>query len=762
MSTTTHSDRFKELTERIGERVRDHFEEYEIEKGSVTKQFSLFLILLLGFIVRLFPTLQGWDPLIKAFDPWFQLRSASYILENGLIGYFKWHDYYTWFPYGRAVGVSMYIAVPLAAILIYLILQFLGFNVTLAFAAYLVPVVFGTITVYLSYLLGKELISDRGGLIVALTMAVTPSYVQRSIAGFFDNESVGVLFTIMSFYFFIRALRRNSAGSAILAGLSLFMLGSSWGAFRFGYDLLGIYALVLVMTGHYSERLVKVYTITIFVSTYLMILIPRIGGKFLLSTEGIGPIGIIVFLIFFGIVQNLSANLPPKVFKQILLLAFVFLLTIIGLAAAGLAYIGALETIGDKFISVILPDSRSKLPLIDSVSEHQPLTWASLYFNINTMVFFIPIGLYFAINKPTERNLFTLTWGLITIYFSGSMIRLLLILAPAAALLTALAVDNLLIPYALLSHKRIKVTKATMRLKRMGNTYTFMAYAAVFGLLAIMVSAGITAAADRYSRPEITPSLDGKPSGALDDWMQAFQWMRDHTSYKKYLKETGLDRLPPVMLSWWDYGYYITSLGETITLVDGSTINSTQIGVVGTMLMWNETAAINLMYKYNVQYVLVFSAAGVLSLSSDIGKAIWMIRISEKYTPEFGVKEKDYFKPTDGYLQKFYDSVLYRLMAYAPADMTGVDQSPPPFIDRQGLKGNLLKDLDAHPVTSLTYFKEVFRSSGYPPGGAGAIAHGDYPLIRIYKVIYPEDMTLRMNEFDQTMAQIRASQDESN
>ncbi len=758
MSTTTHSDRFKELTERVGERVKEHFREYEVEKGSAMKHVSLIIILTLAFVVRLFPTLLGWDPLIKAFDPWFQLRSAGYILQNGLIAFFKWHDYYSWYPYGREVGVSMYIAIPLATIFIYSILQFLGFNITLTFAGYLVPVVFGTIAVYVSYLLGKELVSDRGGLIVALIMAVTPSYVQRSIAGFLDNEALGVLFTMLSFYFFVRALRRNSAGSAILAGISLFLLSTSWGAFRFGYDLIGIYALVLVMTGHYSERLVKTYTITISVSSLLMILIPRIGGAFLLSTEGVGPIGVIVFLILFGIIQNLASTLPPKVFRQFIILSFVTLLTVIGLAAIALASIGALEAIGDKFISVILPDSRSALPLIDSVSEHQPLTWGSLYFNISTMVFFIPIGLYFAINKPTERNLFILTWGLITIYFSGSMIRLMLILAPAAALLTALAVDNLLIPYALISHKRIKVTKATMRMKRIGNAHTFLAYLTVFALLAIMVGAGINAAADRYSRPEITPSLDGKPNGALDDWMEAFEWMRTHTSYKKHIKENGMDSLPPVMVSWWDYGYYITSLGETITLVDNATINSTQIATVGTMLMWNASAAINLMYKYNVQYVLVYSAAGVLSLSSDIGKAIWMIRISEQYTPQYGVKESDYFDQGSGYKEKFYQSVLYNLMAYAPPDMTGIDQSRPPFIDRKGLKDSLLPDLDSHPVTSLTYFKEVFRSSGYPPGGAGAPASGDYPLIRIYQVIYPEDMALRINEFDQTMAKIYENQ----
>lgn len=743
------------MKERVAEGVKSHFEEYDIDKSTILKRFSLVTTILIGFVVRIFPTLRGWDPIIKAFDPWFQLRSASYILEHGLMAYFKWHDNVSWYPYGRDVGTSMYIAVPLATILVYYILQFLGFNVSLTVAGYLVPAIFGTISVYIAYLLGKELISDRAGLIVAMIMAVTPSFVQRSIAGFLDNEALGVMFTMMTFYFFIRALRRNSAGSAIWAGISLALLGSSWGAFRFGYDLLGIYALVLVMTGRYSERLVKVYTLTMSVSTFLMILIPRIGGAFLLSTEGIGPFGVLLFLILFGIIQSLSESLPPKVFKQTLILAFVTLLTLLGVAAIGLATIGALEAIGDKFISVLLPDSRSALPLIDSVSEHQPLTWSGLYTNISTMVFFVPVGLYFAMNKPTERNLFILTYGLVAIYFSGSMVRLMLILAPAAALLTALAVDNLLIPYALLSHKRIRITKATRKLTSIGNAYTAIAYLTVGTLLAILVGSGISVAATSFSSPEILPALQGTPSSAVDDWFQAFDWMRETTSYKKHLQQNGLDSLPPVMLSWWDYGYYITSLGETISLVDNATINSTHIAVVGTMLMWNASAALPLMYKYNVQYVLVHSAGGVLRLGSDIGKATWMIKIAAQYTPEFGIKESDYINERNQYVNKFYESVLYRLMAYAPSDMTGPQQSPPPFAQRDQLK-SYMPDMDNYPVNSLEFFTEVFRSKGIPPGQSDPT--GAYPIVRIYKVNYPEDILLRVNDFEQTMAQIYAQQ----
>ncbi|MHA2171965.1 MAG: STT3 domain-containing protein, partial [Candidatus Kariarchaeaceae archaeon] len=651
--------------------------------------------------------------------------------------------------YGRTQGSSLYIAVPLAIVLVYKVLTFLGFSVTVKFAAYLVPVIFGTIGVYYSYLLGRELVSPRGGLFAALTMAVIPAYVSRSIAGFVDNESVGVLFTVMSFYYFSRAFLRDSNRDAIFAGISLALLGSSWGAFRFAYDLLPLFALVIVITGNFSARFLRAYITSVSISTLLMILVPRIGGSFLTETEGLAPVGMIGFLVMYGMMQNISSTLKPESFRKMLIFSFLLLFAFSGGVFLILLATGNVDVISSKFISVLLPESRNSLPLIDSVSEHLPLAWGNLYANLSTILFFIPVGVYFAIRNPTERNLFTLTFGLTTIYFSGSMIRLMLLLAPAAAVLTALAIDNILLPYAFAAHGRIKLTKTTMTLPSIGGQNAAATYIIIFVLLLISLNTGVDKAAELYSTPELTPG--NSPSDALGDWLEAFDWMHHHTSYHPYTKEAQFSGLvngqPPVMLSWWDYGYYITSQGDTISLADNATSNSTQIGVVGTMLMWNETAAINLMYQYNVNYVLVVPAGGQLGLGSDIGKSIWMIRIAEQYTSQYGIKESDYFSGST-YVDKYYDSVLYRLMAYISPTMNQQSQyGQVPFANDQQLSGGLLPELESHRVNELEYFTEVFRSTGLVRE-----APGDYPMVRIFRVDYPQDIELRVNEFQMKLS----------
>ena len=45
------------------------------------------------------------------------------------------------------------------------------------------------------------------------------------------------------------------------------------------------------------------------------------------------------------------------------------------------------------------------------------------------------MGMYFAVKNPTNRNVFLVIFGLTTLYFASSMVRLLVLFAPAFALL---------------------------------------------------------------------------------------------------------------------------------------------------------------------------------------------------------------------------------------------------------------------------------------------------------------------------------------
>ncbi|MBT8172304.1 hypothetical protein KJN74_05490, partial [Candidatus Bathyarchaeota archaeon] len=104
----------------------------------------------------------------------------------------------------------------------------------------------------------------------------------------------------------------------------------------------------------------------------------------------------------------------------------------------------------------------------------------------------------------------------------------------------------------------------------------------------------------------------------VTDWLDTLNWMRVN--------------LPDnaVVLSWWDYGYWITTIANKTTLADNGTVNSTQIGKIGEVFMSNETEAIKIIEEYDVTHALIyitFGSDGTDYGYGDEGKWRWMARI---------------------------------------------------------------------------------------------------------------------------------------
>ena len=730
------------ILSKIWKKIVDHFEDYEIKRETLLNRISFLLILIIGITVRLLAVMRGYDTLIKAFDPYVQLVSTEYISQNGFIEFVHWFKSDSWYPYGFYTGKLLYWGVPTSAIIIHGFLNILSINVSIQLVAFYSPVFYGILTIIASYFLGKEAVSARTGLFTAFFMSISPAFVSRSTAGFFDNESIGILFTVLTLFFFIRAIKRGGTLSAFGAGISLGLLIVSWGAYRYVLDLLPLVVFFLVISRKLTYKLIKAYTITIVTALSIGFLIPRVIANQFFNIDVMIPVLMIGFLIVVGIIQNLSQSLSEKTFKQVLIIGALTIFVLLIILVTVFLSLGIFTNIATKFWAVIFPGGRDAIPIIASVSEHQPMTWAEIFMNLHIMTFLIPLGLYYCLKKPTDINILIVVWGITTIYFTGSMVRLALLLSPAAALISAIAIDKLLYTYSLSAHGKIALTKRKIRLtKSIGRDEAIIAYIVVFGLL-IAFSVHSLNMADQFSRSEMAPVIFiPQPGFPMGDWQESLEWMRNQAQLDGIV-----DNSPTIVLSWWDYGYWITNYGDATSLVDNATTNTTQIGMVGTMLMWNFEESVKLMYKYNVKYVLVNSQAGVPGLGSDLGKAIWCIRIAESTVPRYGITEETYYgldeeKRYYQYREPFYSSVLYRLCAYD--EETGYAWDPgtrgTPTSDEPGLL-RLALDYpvyDLKGADGLTYFKEVFRSWGLADSLDTA---RKFPLVRIYEVIYPENI----------------------
>jgi asparagine N-glycosylation enzyme membrane subunit Stt3 len=75
-----------------------------------------------------------------------------------------------------------------------------------------------------------------------------------------------------------------------------------------------------------------------------------------------------------------------------------------------------------RFYSLLDPSyAKNHIPIIASVSEHQPTSWSSFYFDLQILVFLFPAGLYFCFSKLSDANIFLVLYGVTSIYFAVSI-----------------------------------------------------------------------------------------------------------------------------------------------------------------------------------------------------------------------------------------------------------------------------------------------------------------------------------------------------
>jgi dolichyl-diphosphooligosaccharide--protein glycosyltransferase len=69
--------------------------------------------------------------------------------------------------------------------------------------------------------------------------------------------------------------------------------------------------------------------------------------------------------------------------------------------------------------------AKEHIPIIASVSEHQPTTWASFFFDLHVLTFLMPAGLYFCFTNLSDANIFVIIYGITAVYFAVSLIGMM-------------------------------------------------------------------------------------------------------------------------------------------------------------------------------------------------------------------------------------------------------------------------------------------------------------------------------------------------
>lgn len=76
-----------------------------------------------------------------------------------------------------------------------------------------------------------------------------------------------------------------------------------------------------------------------------------------------------------------------------------------------------------RSLSLLDPTYASKyIPIIASVSEHQPPAWNSYFTDVHILVLLAPLGLIACFRPMTDASLFLILYGVTAVYFSGVMV----------------------------------------------------------------------------------------------------------------------------------------------------------------------------------------------------------------------------------------------------------------------------------------------------------------------------------------------------
>lgn len=591
-----------------------------ISRGTVIEAIVITLIVLVALAVRIMPI--RWGFFLNEFDPYLQWRMAQYVVDHGFLAWFSWHDTMSWYPYGADMPTWNLYGTAFVIAAITMFLHYVGVNASVFVVAVIFPVVAGTITVLAAYFLGKDFWGKGAGLFTALFLALNPSSIGRTQLGFLRHEPLGILLMILIFLFFRRSTLPNSSTrkTLIYAGLTgflLFYLAASWAAAYFPLDLLVLYAIVLGILGRSSKKFFISYSVAMGIFLlFTPFLVPKLGLVSLSDfTWLVIPIGEVILL-----VREASTYITSRK-HQIYTLATVVLGTLV--VVSGLSYLHIVSLPYGKFYAVINPFIRGDVPIIQSVAEHQPATWGSFYYEFGALIFLILFGFIFILQRSRDDDIFVLLWGVTAVYFAASFVRLTLLLAPAFCLLAAIGTVELGKPAVDIVREAVIYPKHKTRvISRVGREFGV----AIFLILLIAIIPTFWTAVRGSYQPAtiVTSSIPTAPPSGQElkyaDWLEALSWMRQNTAPGS------------VIFAWWDYGYWITALGERRTLADNGTQNSTQIAMIAQTFLDNMTLAIPNLARYNVSYVAIFitpsggTSGGYQGFGED-GKWYWMARI---------------------------------------------------------------------------------------------------------------------------------------
>ena len=582
----------------------------------------LSLAFTVSFLLRAQPADYGFE--LNEFDPFFNYRATQYIVDNGIPAYFEWNDDQSWYPNGRDVSSSSQVTLHLTAAVTYWIF---GGGIDLYDFTILFPAIFGSLSAIVIFALVRVIGGTSAGLFSALLFSVSLPILIRSPIGWFKSEPLGLFFALLAVYFLLSGINSQNKkiafskllGSGIFTAFSI----SAWGGNQFFVMPLAIFfiALPFLRTDHkFIVWAIPLYTIsTIIVSLGF----ERVSSNFIFGMGGILLISSTLFLLCCIFIQNKSSK--NKTRNGLIFLSVILIITPLILVVNSESQF--LPGASHRYLNAINPFLTTTDPLVDSVSEHATTTLSQSFLFHSVLMIFSGLGIWLIIKNiqrpgtnfiKNDMIAFSLILGITGVYISSTFVRLEVFASISIILLASLGLTVL--------------TKELFTNSNSKKSYSkFMQLPFFAGIIVLLIIPMIYPIGSETTRlTDIPPTiLNGGSSYhiATNDWLDTLDWIKNNTP-----KDA-------VVASWWDYGYWISTMAERASLADNSTISTDIIANIGRMLLSDPDTAWDSLNEMQADYVLIFVVGERLNIDSpdsfyrlggggDESKKQWFMRIA--------------------------------------------------------------------------------------------------------------------------------------
>lgn len=136
--------------------------------------------------------------------------------------------------------------------------------------------------------------------------------------------------------------------------------------------------------------------------------IPFVGFQPVRTSEHMASAGVFVLLQAYAFLIYLQSFIPKAQLKTFFITAVAMAAGLVFVSVVFLTYVGYIAPWSGRFYSLWDTGyAKIHIPIIASVSEHQPTTWFSFFFDLHVLVAAFPVGLWYCIKEVNDERVFS-------------------------------------------------------------------------------------------------------------------------------------------------------------------------------------------------------------------------------------------------------------------------------------------------------------------------------------------------------------------